>query len=61
MADVLFLLIVVAFFGFMVALVHACDRIIGPDELTVPSDSDADSVSTGGDVGDPVESEAVGS
>ncbi|HEY5153446.1 MAG TPA: hypothetical protein VIJ47_01860 [Acidimicrobiales bacterium] len=33
MADALFILIVVAFFGLMVLLVKACDHIIGPDEL----------------------------
>jgi hypothetical protein len=33
MADVIFLILVVAFFGLMVLLVKACDRIIGPDEL----------------------------
>ncbi len=32
MADLLFVLIVIAFFGLMVLLVKACDRIIGPDE-----------------------------
>jgi hypothetical protein len=32
MADVLFILIVVAFFGLMVLLVKFCDRVIGPDE-----------------------------
>jgi uncharacterized iron-regulated membrane protein len=32
MADLLFILIVVGFFGLMVLLVKACDRIIGPDE-----------------------------
>jgi hypothetical protein len=32
MADLLFIVIVVGFFGLMVLLVKACDRIIGPDE-----------------------------
>ena len=32
MADLLFVLIVVGFFGLMVLLVKACDRIIGPEE-----------------------------
>jgi hypothetical protein len=32
MADLLFVFVVVAFFGLMVLLVSACDRIIGPDE-----------------------------
>lgn len=31
MADVLFVAIVFGFFGLMVALVKACDVIIGPD------------------------------
>ena len=33
MADVLFVAIVVGFFGLMVLLVRACDAIIGPDPL----------------------------
>lgn len=33
MADVLFVAIVFGFFGLMVALVKACDVIIGPDPL----------------------------
>lgn len=33
MADVLFVLVVVAFFALAAAFVVACDRIIGPDEL----------------------------
>jgi hypothetical protein len=47
MADVLFILIVVGFFGLMVLLVKACDHIIGPDEsseaptvLAEPSDDE---------------------
>ena len=32
MADVLFVLILVALFGVASLLVAACDRIIGPDE-----------------------------
>ena len=31
MADLIFVLIVLGFFGLMVLLVKACDRIIGPD------------------------------
>lgn len=38
MADLLFVLIVVAFFGLMVLLVKACDRIIGPDEAGEPTE-----------------------
>ncbi|MFN8040893.1 MAG: hypothetical protein U0Q07_16885 [Acidimicrobiales bacterium] len=43
MADVLFVAIVVGFFGLMVLLVRACDAIIGPDplELDVVDDADA--------------------
>lgn len=33
MADVLFVVVVVAFFALAAAFVVACDRIIGPDEL----------------------------
>jgi len=32
MADALFLLIIVAFFGLMVLLVKACDHVIGSDK-----------------------------
>ena len=32
MADALFLIVVVGFFGLMVLLVKACDHIIGPDD-----------------------------
>lgn len=49
MADVIFLLVVVGFFGLMVLLVKACDHIIGPDEtsavpptVTVGADAPAD-------------------
>ncbi len=39
MADVILLLVVVAFFALMVLLVKACEHIIGPDELTAaPTD-----------------------
>ena len=33
MADVLFVVVVVAFFALAAAFVVACDRIIGPDVL----------------------------
>jgi hypothetical protein len=33
MADVVYVAILVGFFGLMVALVKACDAIIGPDPL----------------------------
>ena len=50
MADVIFLLVVVGFFGLMVLLVKACDHIIGPDDgvgvppppVTVGADAPAD-------------------
>lgn len=38
MADVLFVLVVVAFFAVAAAFVVACDRIIGPDELPEATD-----------------------
>lgn len=44
MADVLFVVVVVAFFALAAAFVVACDRIIGPDELPdldVSADDDA--------------------
>ena len=34
MADVIFVLVVVGFFGLMVLLVKACDHIIGPDDTS---------------------------
>jgi len=49
MADLLFVAIVIAFFGLMVLLVKGCDRIIGPD-LTTANVSD--------DVAAPAEPEA---
>jgi hypothetical protein len=42
MADVIFLLVVVAFFGLMVLLVRACDHVIGPDEAAAPAGSIVD-------------------
>ena len=50
MADVVFLLIVVAFFGLMVLLVRFCDLVIGPDDVATPPESDARSGS-GSDAG----------
>jgi hypothetical protein len=38
MADVIFLILIVAFFALTVLLVKACDRIIGPDELAAHGD-----------------------
>lgn len=32
MADLIFVFIIVAFFGLAVGFVRVCDRIIGPDE-----------------------------
>jgi hypothetical protein len=34
MADLLLLVLIVAFFGLMVLLVKACDHIIGSDDLS---------------------------
>ncbi|MGZ4710999.1 MAG: hypothetical protein ACXWBN_19845 [Acidimicrobiales bacterium] len=42
MADLLFILIVVGFFGLMVLLVKGCDRIIGPDEAYKSPDTAAE-------------------
>lgn len=46
MADVLFLLITVAFFAICVAFVQLCDKIIGPDsehgDLTELGEPDGD-------------------
>ena len=36
MADVLYLLLVAAFFALAALFVKACEIIIGPDELAVP-------------------------
>ena len=38
MADVLFVVVVAAFFALTAAFVVACDRIIGPDELPEATD-----------------------
>ena len=37
MADLLFVVVIAAFFGCTVLLVKACDRIIGPDLAVVPT------------------------
>ena len=34
MADIVYLGVIVGFFVFATAVVKACERIIGPDELT---------------------------
>jgi hypothetical protein len=39
MADVLYLALIVGFFGLLVLLVKACDRIIGPDDLVTAARS----------------------
>ena len=39
MADLLFLVILVAFFAVAVVFVHACERIIGPDLEAAASDT----------------------
>ena len=37
MADVIYLLVVVAFFALAALFVKACEAIIGPDELAAPA------------------------
>jgi hypothetical protein len=49
MADVMFLAVILAFFGLAMLLVKACDRIIGPD--LIPLDADA----APEDASDPIE------
>ena len=44
MADLLFVVVIVAFFALMIAFVRVCERIIGPDETSgagagVPADT----------------------
>jgi len=40
MADVIYIVLTLAFFGLCVAYVFMCDRIIGPDEaVTVTTDA----------------------
>jgi hypothetical protein len=51
MADALFILIVIGFFGLMVLLVRACDHIIGPDDLAPdPSASIDEDAAVGAEV-----------
>jgi len=38
-ADLLFVVITIAFFVLCIAYVHVCDRIIGPDPAGVPATS----------------------
>ena len=40
MADLWFVLVLLAFFGLCVAFVRACDVIIGPDEASDLRDTD---------------------
>jgi len=37
MADLILVVLIVAFFGLMVLLVKACDHIIGPDDVSHPT------------------------
>ena len=37
MADVIYLLLIAAFFALAAAFVKACEAIIGPDELAAPA------------------------
>ena len=41
MADVVYLLLIAAFFGLAAAFVRACEAIIGPDEVAAPARVDA--------------------
>jgi len=40
MADVAFVLIIIAFFGLAAGFVHVCDRIIGADEKIIAETSE---------------------
>ena len=40
MADVLFVVVILAFFGLAALLVQACDRIIGPDPVPLAAVDD---------------------
>jgi len=40
MADVIYLLVIVAFFALAGLFVKACEAIIGPDEQVVPAAAD---------------------
>ena len=47
MADVIFVAVIVAFFGLAVAYVKACERIVGPDtETGAGTGADADEATT---------------
>jgi hypothetical protein len=48
MADVIFVAVIVAFFGVAWALVKACDRIIGPDLLPAEEPVTDESAATAG-------------
>jgi hypothetical protein len=39
MADVVFVLVIAAFFAFAALFVKACEAIIGPDETALPAGS----------------------
>lgn len=41
MADVVYLLVIAAFFALAALFVKACEAIIGPDELAAPAVVDA--------------------
>ncbi len=42
MADLLYLLVLVAFFALMVVFVRVCERIVGPDDVDGTVDAAAD-------------------
>jgi hypothetical protein len=47
MEDLVYVAIVIVFFALMLALVHACDRIIGSDEEALGSSAVRDAADAG--------------
>ena len=43
MADFIFIVVLIAFFGLAAALVKACDWIIGPDDVALAERASGDS------------------
>ena len=43
MADLLYVVVIIAFFALMVAFVRVCERVVGKDEA---AESDSDSAAT---------------
>jgi len=54
MADVVFVLVTIAFFALCAAFVVGCDKLIGPDDEYLRVDADES-----GDDGEPSESDPV--